>query len=184
MRAVPRTSELAQKSPVLVQVWRSTVWYDEGMSVLHRSPATLAEELSDERLLGLCRLAVNGPVLAGHLPTGIAEPSPAELAVLVAEVGRRTVTGPMPETSLDARPPRRQRSTKGAPCASRPLAPPQPRRQSPRRLPDAAGRQRPPRAPNDDDAPLRRVSGPYERWRPFRQMTLRQSQSGPMLAST
>lgn len=56
-----------------------------------RSAAALADQLPDEQLVGLCRLAVNRPVLASHIPVGVAVPAPDELAVLIAEVGRRTV---------------------------------------------------------------------------------------------
>lgn len=75
--------------------------YELVMSLSHRSVTALADELSDNELIGLCRLAVNRPVLASHVPSGVAEPSPDELAVLMAELGRRTVMGPLPPHGLD-----------------------------------------------------------------------------------
>jgi hypothetical protein len=65
------------------------------------SGVALAEQLPDDQLVGLCRLAVNRPVLASHVPVGVADPSPDELAVLVAEVGRRTVMEWTPQRELD-----------------------------------------------------------------------------------
>lgn len=48
-------------------------------------------ELPDTQLVGLCRSSLNLIVRASDLPSGVAEPGPDQLAVLVAETGRRAV---------------------------------------------------------------------------------------------
>jgi hypothetical protein len=58
-------------------------------------------KLSDEELEGLCRAALNRPVLASDVPSGIPEPEGDQLGVLLAEVGRRTVMGPMRQIGPD-----------------------------------------------------------------------------------
>jgi hypothetical protein len=92
----PGDPKLAQKSLHFGQV---LVCYNGLMTSFSTMPnpfpapplGTLIDELSDRELIGLCRTSLNQIVCASDVPSGVPEPPPGQLGVLLAEIGRRTV---------------------------------------------------------------------------------------------
>lgn len=65
------------------------------------SPAELIDRLPDNELVGLARIAVGQPVRGSDIPIGIEEPAPADLALLLVEIGRRVATGQIVVAGVD-----------------------------------------------------------------------------------